>query len=92
MQVDNTRAWQNPLNHLDSTRDGLVTTRDVLVGINDLNANGSREFVATDYSGPRRATIYQSRYADDDEELLELLARDLANPMLKRCLSGFFCE
>jgi RHS repeat-associated protein len=31
--------WRNPLVSLDVTRDGLVTPQDVLIGINQLNAN-----------------------------------------------------
>jgi hypothetical protein len=38
--VDNDEfgEWRNSINFLDVTGDGLVTSRDVLVGINELNA------------------------------------------------------
>ena len=34
---DEVGEWRNPNNHLDVTGDGLVTSRDVLVAINELN-------------------------------------------------------
>jgi hypothetical protein len=42
LQIINTLAWQNPLNHLDANLDGAVAPIDVLVIVNMLNADGSR--------------------------------------------------
>jgi VCBS repeat-containing protein len=41
INVRNIHAWQNPTNRLDVTADGVVTSRDALLIINWLNANGS---------------------------------------------------
>ncbi|MDA1050346.1 MAG: dockerin type I domain-containing protein [Planctomycetota bacterium] len=40
ISVVNTKAWQNPLNPLDSNRDGKVSPLDALVIVNTLNTKG----------------------------------------------------
>jgi hypothetical protein len=42
LHVANTLPWQNPVNQLDSNRDGSVSPIDVLVDVNTLNLLGSR--------------------------------------------------
>jgi hypothetical protein len=41
-------AWQNHRNRYDVTDDGLVTSRDALVTINDINKNSSRPLPIAD--------------------------------------------
>jgi hypothetical protein len=46
--VDNSSHCQNPTNRYDTNNDGIVTSLDALVAINDLNRNGPRPVPASD--------------------------------------------
>ncbi|MCA9127216.1 MAG: right-handed parallel beta-helix repeat-containing protein [Planctomycetales bacterium] len=43
LRVANTRAWQNPLQRLDTNRDGFISPSDLLAIINTLNGEGARQ-------------------------------------------------
>jgi len=51
VQVEVVMSWQNQRNHYDVNSDGLVTSTDVLVLINELNRNGARQ-LPPEYLGP----------------------------------------
>lgn len=48
----NSSQWQNSSNHYDVSNDGIISALDVLLIINEINANGSRSLAGSDLSTP----------------------------------------
>jgi hypothetical protein len=82
--IANTTPWQNPLNGLDTNRDGSVSPIDVLAVINAINEGGSRNLTSSQHE--IALGLYLDANGDDRVSPIDALMR--INALARSSLSG----